>query len=73
MAHDPAGLAAWFVAGLIVGFLTASGALVGGLLFGSLLPGSSAGWIGSLVVACTGTVSLLVSVRAVAPRYRLGL
>ncbi len=73
MTRDPRGIAAWFGAGLIVGCLAASGALVGGVVFGSQLPGNSASWIGSIVVACVGSLGLFVAARAVAPRHRFGL
>ena len=73
MAFDSGGLLAWFVVGLIAGGFASIGALVGGVLFGALLPGNSASWIGSAVVTATGAVSLLVAIRAAAPRRWFGL
>jgi len=46
---------------LIIGII---GAFIGGLLFSFLLPGSSAGLIGSIVVAFIGAVILIWLVRA---------
>ena len=45
-----------------------AGAFIGGLLFSSLLPGSGAGLVGSIVVAFVGAVVLLAILRALAPR-----
>jgi uncharacterized membrane protein YeaQ/YmgE (transglycosylase-associated protein family) len=57
------------VGDIIVGLV---GALVGGFLFGLLLPGdSSTGLVGSIVVAFIGACILIAILRAVAPRSRV--
>jgi uncharacterized membrane protein YeaQ/YmgE (transglycosylase-associated protein family) len=72
MTRDARGLLAWFVVGLVAGGLASSGALIGGVLFGSLLPGNGASWVGGIVATAVGAALLLVVVRGVTPRCRLG-
>jgi uncharacterized membrane protein YeaQ/YmgE (transglycosylase-associated protein family) len=57
------------VGDIIVGLV---GALVGGFVFGLLLPGdSSTGLVGSILVAFIGACILIATLRAVAPRSRV--
>ena len=44
------------------------GAFVGGLLFSFLIPGSSVGLLGSIVVAFIGAVLLILLIRALPGR-----
>ena len=73
MTRELGGLVAWFAGGLVVGVLASIGAFVGGLLFGAVLPGHAASWIGGAVVIGLGAVGLLAWLRGTAPRRRFGL
>jgi uncharacterized membrane protein YeaQ/YmgE (transglycosylase-associated protein family) len=73
MACDSGSLLAWFVVGLLAGGLASIGALIGSLLLGALLPGSSASWLGGIVATIVGAGGVYAGIRAVAPRYRFGL
>jgi len=46
------------------------GAFIGGIVFGMLDPGLSAGIVGSVLVALVGAVILLAAMRLISPRRR---
>jgi uncharacterized membrane protein YeaQ/YmgE (transglycosylase-associated protein family) len=58
-----------FIGDLIVGLV---GALVGGFLFGLLMPGdSTTGLLGSIAVSFVGACILIAILRALAPRSKV--
>jgi hypothetical protein len=68
VACDSGPLLAWFVIGLVTGSLVSIGALLGGVLFGPVLPGNTGTWIGAIVVMVIGAGGLYGGLRAAAPR-----
>jgi uncharacterized membrane protein YeaQ/YmgE (transglycosylase-associated protein family) len=56
------------VGDIVVGII---GAFLGGLGFGILMPGSSVGFIGSIVVAFIGAIVLIAILRALPGRSRV--
>lgn len=55
---------------IIVGLV---GALIGGFIFTLLVPNSSVGFLGSIVIAFIGACVLVLIVRAITGKRRIGL